>query len=310
MLLHGEVHNDRLRVVLLRAPTVVASGGYVYLHPTLSGRSGNRPRPAGFDPIQALISDKDVARAIQAAIHARGPGIYNVAGNEALPLSTLAQWTGHTTWAVPGPLLALLTTGARFAGQALDAALDAPISAWLPLDTARRASSLPPARSHRPGARGRRLLSLETAAGPRVVSPCSLGHACEHVWFPAVTLTGLACWTRRARASRARDGLPAAGVRLHAGGTRSRARSTSRRQATPTRALGRCVRRGAGLRVDMRAAWEDVTGIMLALGTHRPAAQLEPCRPPPGSCSPSACGGAVPTPRCSSRSSPGSPRSR
>ena len=40
MLLHGEVHNDRLRVVLLRVPTVVAAGGYVYLHPALSGRAG------------------------------------------------------------------------------------------------------------------------------------------------------------------------------------------------------------------------------------------------------------------------------
>ena len=28
MIFHGEVHNDRLRVVLLRVPTVVAGGGY------------------------------------------------------------------------------------------------------------------------------------------------------------------------------------------------------------------------------------------------------------------------------------------
>jgi len=126
MLLHGEVHNDRLRVVLLRVPTVVASGGYVYLHPTLSGRSGRRARPAGFDPICAVISDKDVARAIGCAVHAHGPGIYNVAGTEAVPLSLLAQWTGRATLPLPGPILSLVSTAARLAGQAFDAALDGP----------------------------------------------------------------------------------------------------------------------------------------------------------------------------------------
>jgi nucleoside-diphosphate-sugar epimerase len=126
MLLHGEVHNDRLRVVLLRTPTVVASGGYVYLHPTLSGRSGRRARPAGFDPICALISDKDVAHAIQCAVHARGPGIYNIAGSEALPLSVLARWTGRATLPLPGPLLSLASAAARLAGQSPDAALDGP----------------------------------------------------------------------------------------------------------------------------------------------------------------------------------------
>jgi UDP-glucose 4-epimerase len=126
MLLHGEVHNDRLRVVLLRVPTVVAAGGYVYLHPALSGRAGRIARAAGFDPIQALISDKDVARAVQAGVHARAPGIYNVAGNEAVPLSLLARWTGKATLPVPGPLLALAASGARFSGRPLDATLDGP----------------------------------------------------------------------------------------------------------------------------------------------------------------------------------------
>ena len=126
MLLHGEVHNDRLRVVLLRVPTVVASGGYVYLHPALSGRSGPRARPAGFAPICALISDKDVARAIACAVHTRGPGIYNVAGTESVPLSLLARWTGRATLPLPGPLLALASSAARFTGQVLDAALDGP----------------------------------------------------------------------------------------------------------------------------------------------------------------------------------------
>ena len=33
MIYHGEIHNDRLRVILLRVPTVVSEGGYVYMNP-------------------------------------------------------------------------------------------------------------------------------------------------------------------------------------------------------------------------------------------------------------------------------------
>jgi UDP-glucose 4-epimerase len=116
MIIHGEVHNDRMRVVLLRVPTVVASGGFVYLNPSLSGPSGSRVRIMGFDPICALVSDKDVARAAQGAIHAHGSGIYNVAGNEAVPLSVLARWTGRATLPVPGSALAWLSRSARLLG--------------------------------------------------------------------------------------------------------------------------------------------------------------------------------------------------
>lgn len=117
MILHGEVHNDRLRVVLLRVPTVVASGGYVYFHPALSARSGPRVRSMGFDPICALVSDRDVARAVQSAVHARSPGIYNIAGREAVPLSVLARWVGRPTLPVPGPLLRATSLGTRLLGR-------------------------------------------------------------------------------------------------------------------------------------------------------------------------------------------------
>jgi UDP-glucose 4-epimerase len=126
MLFHGELHNDRLRVVLLRVPTVVAEGGFVYLHPLLAGAPGPRLRPLGFDPICALVSDKDVARAVQAALHARHPGIYNVAGHEAVPLSLLARWTGRTSLPVPGALLGLVGRAVRaFGHEALPGAAEA-----------------------------------------------------------------------------------------------------------------------------------------------------------------------------------------
>jgi UDP-glucose 4-epimerase len=105
MIFHGEVGSQRLRVVLLRVPTVVASGGYVYLNPTLAGRAGPRLRAAGFDPMCPLVCDKDVSRAVRAAVLGDHSGIYNVAGNEALPLSELGRWTGRPQLPVPGGLL-------------------------------------------------------------------------------------------------------------------------------------------------------------------------------------------------------------
>ena len=116
MILHGEIHNDRLRVVLLRVPTVVAAGGYVYLSPALGGRPGLGLRALGYDPICALVSDKDVARAVQAAGHARCSGIYNIAGSEAVPLSVLARWTGRSSLPAPGALVRWLTAGAHLLG--------------------------------------------------------------------------------------------------------------------------------------------------------------------------------------------------
>lgn len=139
MIFHGEVHNDRLRVVLLRVPTVVAEGGYVYFNPSLSGRPGLRVRRVGFDPICALVSDKDVARAIQAALRARGSGIYNIAGTEVVPLSMLARWTQRWSIPVPGTLLGWVASGARFLGARgmENSAAGMHLSYGFTLDTAR-----------------------------------------------------------------------------------------------------------------------------------------------------------------------------
>ena len=45
LVLDALVHNERLRVALLRVPTVVASGGTVYLSPSLASAVGPRVRP-------------------------------------------------------------------------------------------------------------------------------------------------------------------------------------------------------------------------------------------------------------------------
>jgi nucleoside-diphosphate-sugar epimerase len=168
MIFHSEVHNDRLRVVLLRVPTVVAAGGYVYLHPSLAGRPGSRVRALGFDPICALVSDKDVARAVRAATRAPVSGIFNIAGGEAVPLSMLARWTGHMSIPVPGPLLGMVDATERALGieSRLGAAGGEHLRYGFTLDTDRAATELGFRSQYRIGlARaGDGALRLETAS--------------------------------------------------------------------------------------------------------------------------------------------------
>jgi nucleoside-diphosphate-sugar epimerase len=152
MIFHGEVHNERLRVALLRVPTVVSAGGTVFLSPSLASASnGPRVRPLGFDPICALVSDKDVARAIRLAVHRQAAGIFNIASHEVLPLSQLAQWTGRPSTPVPGPLLASVARGARFFGwERIGDNLDGPhLRYGFTLDTSRAEREL----GFRPGYR-------------------------------------------------------------------------------------------------------------------------------------------------------------
>lgn len=117
MMFHAEIGNAALRVVLLRVPAVAAAGGAVFMHPLLEGAAGVRLRPAGFDPICAVIADKDVARAVRAAVHAEQSGAYNVAGEETLPLSVLARWARRPMLAAPAPLVDAATRLVTAAGS-------------------------------------------------------------------------------------------------------------------------------------------------------------------------------------------------
>ncbi|MDJ0865799.1 MAG: hypothetical protein QNK03_06800 [Myxococcota bacterium] len=139
MLFHGALGGRRLRIALLRLPTVVASGGFVYLHPGLEGSAGLRVRPAGFDPLCPVLADKDVAHAVRAALHGNASGVFNVAGREVLSLSTLGSWTRRPCLPVPGPLLRAAAAGAgRLGRTGWDAAVDGPhLRYGFSLDTAR-----------------------------------------------------------------------------------------------------------------------------------------------------------------------------
>lgn len=139
MLFHAAIASSRLRVTLLRVPTVVASGGYVYLHPGLEGPAGLRVRPAGFDPLCPVIADKDVANAVRSALVAGASGVYNVAGREQLPLSVLGRWTRRPCVPVPGPLLrAASVAAAQLGNDRLQTALGGPhLRYGMSLDTTR-----------------------------------------------------------------------------------------------------------------------------------------------------------------------------
>ena len=175
MIFHGEVHNRSLRVVLLRVPTVVASGGALFLNPSIASADRNGwpgglradLRPMGYDPICALVCDKDVAAAARQALHAANSGVYNVAGHEALPLSLLSRWTGRWNLPVPGSLLSAASKLAHLMGSdTLAASLDEPLLRHgFTLDTSRAQRDL----GFRPGYRiglaraGDGQLRIETA---------------------------------------------------------------------------------------------------------------------------------------------------
>lgn len=144
MLFHAAVSSARLDVTLLRVPTVVASGGYVYLHPGLEGAAGLRVRPAGFDPICPVIADKDVALAVRAALASDATGVFNVAGREAVPLSVLGRWTRRPCVPVPGPLLrAVSAAAAQLGSERMQTALTGPhLRYGMSLDTTRAARAL------------------------------------------------------------------------------------------------------------------------------------------------------------------------
>ncbi len=116
MIFQSEFGNPDLRVALLRVPTVVGNGGEIFLNPLVATALSSRLRPMGFDPICALVSDKDVAHAMQLALRSTTRGAFNIAGFEAVPLSVLAQWTGRSSVPLPPGIITLASRLSSMAG--------------------------------------------------------------------------------------------------------------------------------------------------------------------------------------------------
>ena len=168
MLFHGERQNTRLKVALLRVPTVLASGGYVFMNPALNSAIGGRVRPMGFDPMCTVVADKDVARAVRLALHAGAGGVFNIAGREAVPFSVLTRWTRTPGLPLPSSLLRSASRALQLlGGEGLRSGLDgAHLRYGFTLDTMRAEREL----GYRPGYRiglsraGDGKLRIETAA--------------------------------------------------------------------------------------------------------------------------------------------------
>jgi UDP-glucose 4-epimerase len=86
----GELHGSHLMMTILRAATIVTETGEFLNSPPLAASDA----PFGFDPLLAVVSERDVARALMLALHADRPGIYNIAGREVFPRSQLARTPG------------------------------------------------------------------------------------------------------------------------------------------------------------------------------------------------------------------------
>ncbi len=100
--LHTCVHMglSPLRILVLRCAEVLAPGTGSQLFDYLS--SPVCLRPMGYDPMLNLMSVRDAVEALQKAVHATEHGIFNIPGNDTLPLSLCIRKWGRLAIPVPG----------------------------------------------------------------------------------------------------------------------------------------------------------------------------------------------------------------
>ena len=121
LLADWSVRNTSTEVTILRSGWVMgpSRGDYVsrfFEAPVI-------PTVLGFDPLLQLLHEDDLLDVYEESILHSHPGIWNVVGREALPLSTLVALGGKRRLALPSPLLYRVTdfpsieqTGDRPAG--------------------------------------------------------------------------------------------------------------------------------------------------------------------------------------------------
>jgi nucleoside-diphosphate-sugar epimerase len=125
MMIHAEVHHPTLCVALLRLATVVTCEGEFVLSP--GGLDRLPLRALGYDPMCPLVVDRDVVQAAIHALHLRARGVFNIAGDQSVPLSALDRARHSWRVAIPGPLLSVLGRGLESLGAgSIGRRLDAP----------------------------------------------------------------------------------------------------------------------------------------------------------------------------------------
>src|SRR5205807_2818979 len=63
------------------------------------------PMVFGYDPLFQFLYEHDFAHAVRLTIEQQPRGIFNVAGPQPVPLSTIARATGRTPVPIPEPIL-------------------------------------------------------------------------------------------------------------------------------------------------------------------------------------------------------------
>lgn len=94
--------HPELEVVILRPNHVVGRG--IKNAPSNYSRLDPVPRLLGFDPLIQLVHVDDVVHAMRLVMQNEVRGIYNIAGPEVLPLSTLIQQLGRRCLPIPKSL--------------------------------------------------------------------------------------------------------------------------------------------------------------------------------------------------------------
>jgi len=103
-------------MTILRAATIVTETGEFLNSPPLS----HPEAPLGYDPMLAVVSDRDVARALVLALHADRPGVYNIAGREVFPRSQLGAPPPSSLFGVGAAWLERLVRRAPAPGRSFD----------------------------------------------------------------------------------------------------------------------------------------------------------------------------------------------
>jgi UDP-glucose 4-epimerase len=92
-----------LQIVVLRCAEALAPGTGSQLFDYLDAPVC--ARPFGYDPMVNVASLRDIVHALTCAMRAREQGVYNIPGNDTLPLSLAIQKWGRLSVALPGGLL-------------------------------------------------------------------------------------------------------------------------------------------------------------------------------------------------------------
>jgi len=90
-------------IVVLRCAEALAPGTGSQLFDFLDAPVALRPM--GFDPMVNVATIADIVRAVEAATHGSGEGVFNIPGADTLPLSEACRKWGTLSVPVPGPMV-------------------------------------------------------------------------------------------------------------------------------------------------------------------------------------------------------------